>query len=191
MSTFRILNGMFLMAASNIVAWHMVFKTSKSSISKLRSSVWKIALFYTLWALYNKYLGGRPQELGHLSFGSLVLACLGTARFCKEDTKPIWTRLPLLLSCGIVVLNFSIVLPMIAKNGPFGMAKLVWEDAGGTFLGKLWGLVFSAYIFANVALWSYCEYKFVKLPLTDRKDDGYTTPTIDEVDYTPVQTEDV
>lgn len=188
--TSRILIGMLLMAASNGVAWKIVSKAPRMSLSKLRSYVWKIALFYTLWALYNRYLGGRPRELGHVSFGILVLTCLGTARFCNTNTKEAFTRIPLVLSCLLVDFNFGVVLPMIIKSGPFGIAKLVWEDAN-TFLVNVWGCVFSAYIMSNVVLWAYCGYQFSKLPLHDREDDGYTTPTIDEVDYQPVETADV
>mmetsp|Transcript_19182 Transcript_19182/g.47749 ORF Transcript_19182/g.47749 Transcript_19182/m.47749 type:complete len:192 (+) Transcript_19182:78-653(+) len=188
--TSRILIGMLLMAASNGVAWKFVSKAPRMSLSKLRSYVWKIALFYTLWALYNRYLGGRPAELGHVSFGILLLACLGTAHFCNDNTKQAFTRIPLVLSCVLVDFNYGVVLPTIIKSGPTGIAKLVWEDAN-PFLVNVWGFVFSAYIVSSVVLWAYCGYKFSKLPLTDREEYGYTTPTIDEVDYQPVETADV
>ena len=189
----RILIGMFLMAASNSVSWYMIYKSSSSSLSVLRSVVWKIALFYVLWALYNRYPGGRDGELGHFSFGILVLTCLGTAYFVDETnntTKQLWTRVPLAIACGLVVLNFSIVVPMIVSSGgPFGIARLIWNEE--SLLVNVWGLAFLFYIASNVILWSYCGYLFFKLPLVVGDDRGYTTPTIDTVEYQPIETADV
>jgi hypothetical protein len=186
--------GILLMAASNAVSWHVVWaaahKSSSASVAGLRSVVWKVALFYMLWALYNKYLGGRPQELGHVSFGLLVASCLGTARF-----QPAWTRIPLVASCLLVLLNFAVVLPFIAKMGGIrAMAKKIKRDPGvSPAMANFWGYSFVAYLVSNVVLWSYCIYLFSKLPLESASsgDREYTTPSIEEVDYQPVETADV
>ena len=149
--------GLVLMATSNAVAWHLVLE--ESSLSELSSVVWKIALFYTLWALFNKYLAGRSKELGHVSFGLLCLSSLAT-----PDGPLSMTKIPLLFSCGLVVLNFAVVLPLIASVGtPGAFAKKMWK-ADDTLV-VLWGYAFSAYIVSNVALWSYCCYLFYTLPL--------------------------
>lgn len=169
--------GLVLMVLSNAASWHMVTK-SASEISSLQSSVWKIALFYTLWALFNKYLGGRPQELGHVSFGLLMLSCL------VSTTK---TKAHLLLSCGLVVLNFAVVLPLIAQSkGPAGFAKAVWKGDTST-LAVVWGYVFSSYILSNIGLWSYVLVKFYSLPFA-----GIVQGDIEQGgDYEPVQTENL
>jgi hypothetical protein len=203
----KIIIGLVLMAASNAVAWHMVSKsttsssassTSPASLSDLRSAVWKIALFYTLWALYNKYLGGRPQDLGHGSFGLLLLSCLVTARFgSNSNGSSLITRIPLMLSCGLVVLNYAVVVPMILKaGGPNAFAGRVWKVRGGDDPRiALWGYGFSAYIASSVVLWCYCCYLFYTLPLeangsaygygslaTDTNTDNHTIPIVEEVE---------
>lgn len=189
MSIATIVIGLLLMGASNGVAWHMV-KSSSSSLPVLRSAVWKIALFYTLWALYNRYLGGRDGELGHFSFGCLTLVCIGTAHLPDEANRPALTRIPLVAACGIVTLNFCTVIPLLFKvGGPFELAKLIWNDDSTLVHG--WSYGFTAYIVSNQILWSYCVYLFSSLSLTSGEDLGYTTPDADTGDYQPVQTADV
>ena len=193
------------MAASNAVAWHMVSKsspTSPASLSDLRSAVWKIALFYTLWALYNRYLGGRKQELGHVSFGILLLTCLLTARFGSGSSNGIATRIPLVLSCGLVTLNYAVVLPLIAMAGsPSAFAGKVWKVRNSDDpMIAFWGIGFTAYIVSSVVLWCYCSYLFYTLPLeaaggggygygsiaTNTDNDIHAIPTIEEVETSDV-----
>lgn len=189
MSTARIVIGLLLMGTSNGLAWHMV-KSSSSSLPVLRSAVWKIALFYTLWALYNRYPGGRDGELGHFSFGLLTLVCIGTAHLRDEARRPSLTKIPLAAACGLVTLNFCLVIPLIFKaGGPFGLAKLIWND--DSTLVHAWSYGFTAYIVSNQILWSYCVYLFYSLSFNSGEDLGYTTPTIDTREYQPVETADV
>lgn len=193
--------GLVLMVASNVVAWRSVSTSSSyPSLSILRSAVWKIALFYTLWALYNKYLGGRSKELGHISFGLLMLSCLGTAHLVGNNRSASFTKIPLLASCGLVVLNFAVVIPLIVlAGGPKGIAKKIW-DGDTSKLAVLWGYTFTAYIVSNVVLWSYCCYLFHTLPLDGGYEHEYnsvadgtaiTYPTIEEGDYNPVESADL
>jgi len=131
---------MLLMPISNGIAWYLIVQKSKSPLcllSPLRSNVWKISFFYAVWALYNRYfVAGREGELGHYSFGLVTLMCLMTGSSFYNNMK--WTKtsnnvvyaikIPLLVSCGIVVLNFSVVIPMIiSSNGPKNFAKKVWK----------------------------------------------------------------
>jgi len=148
--------GLGLMVLSNAVAWHEIVAESSSWLSELRSVVWKIALFYTLWALYNRYLAGRKQELGHYSFGLLTAASL---------VNPIdFTKIPLLLSCGLVLVNFAGVIPLILSMGGIqAFAKKIHRSDSKMVI--VWGYVFAAYIVSNTALWSYCCYLFYKMPL--------------------------
>ena len=178
------------MVVSNLVSWHVVLAAlaSKTSSSALRASVWKIGLFYTLWALYNRYLGGRPQELGHVSFGLLTLSCL-IAQYCcsagqsgsgadHSDTNPpaaavrSFLKILLLVSSLLVTLNFLVVLPMIASaGGPRGFAGKVWKGDTST-LATVWGFVFAAYVLSNAGLWSLVCYRFYKLPMCQNESDG-------------------
>eukprot|EP00536_Pseudo-nitzschia_multiseries_P018640 jgi/Psemu1/56587/gm1.56587_g len=157
--------GLVLMVVSNLASWHAVTKaiavqSERSPQQALRSAVWKIALFYTLWALYNKYLGGRPQELGHISLGLLTASCLATSHFQLTTA----TKIPVVASCGLVVLNFAVVIPlMISAGGPVGMARKVWKGDTSA-LAVVWGYTFTAYILSNVVLWSWVLYQFVVAP---------------------------
>eukprot|EP00532_Pseudo-nitzschia_australis_P002166 CAMPEP_0168190148 /NCGR_PEP_ID=MMETSP0139_2-20121125/16752_1 /TAXON_ID=44445 /ORGANISM="Pseudo-nitzschia australis, Strain 10249 10 AB" /LENGTH=208 /DNA_ID=CAMNT_0008113085 /DNA_START=183 /DNA_END=809 /DNA_ORIENTATION=- len=203
--------GLVLMVVSNATSWFMI-TTSKSSSSliPLRSSVWKISLFYTLWALYNKYPGGRSQELGHVSMGLLTLCCLSTMHCCSFDgdgrsgnvdagnakwnRHPLATKLPLLLSTALVVLNFAVVVPLIVlAKGPAGIAKKVWKGDTSA-LAVAWGYTFVAYILSNVGMWSLVLYEFYQLPVDgggDASSAGTTDPTIQETIYEPLQTDDL
>jgi len=179
------------MVVSNAVSWYMVtvaIATATATatdgggdLSVLRSSVWKISLFYTLWALYNRYLGGKSQELGHVSMGLLTLTCFFNV---------LATTIPLMLSCGLVVLNFAVVIPMIiSMKGPSEFAKKVWNGDTSTS-AVIWGYTFTAYIVSNIGLWSYVLFQFYQLSLgidvgvgvdvdvADASADTITDPTI-------------
>ncbi|KAG7359473.1 hypothetical protein IV203_034571 [Nitzschia inconspicua] len=138
---------MLLMPISNGVSWYLICKKSPGGDQAyaLLQNVWKIALFYMVWALYNKYLNGRPQELGHISTGLLAL----TAYFQKKYLA--------MGACGLVVLNFAVVIPVIINKGPGGMAKLVYKEV--TALSLTWAYIFIAYILSNVVLWSFVLYR--------------------------------
>jgi len=191
----RMFTGLALMAVSNAAAWYLVKMESGSSVSTLRSSVWKIALFYTLWALYNRYPGGREGELGHFSFGLLVASCLATQFLCGPDIPEKATRIPLMLSCGLVTLNFSVVLPMIlSMGGPKAFAEMVWAGEPASGLLLVWTYTFLLYIASNMVLWLFCCYLFYKLPLFPQTNIAssmeYTTPTIEQTEYQPVENVD-
>lgn len=146
---------MALMVASNAVAWHEIL--AQSSLSDLRSVVCKIALFYTLWALYNKYLVGR-KELGHYSFGLLTAACL------ENPLDSMNTKIALFLSGGLVLINFAGVLPLMSSMGGVkSFAKKIHRSDSKIVI--VWGYIFAAYIVSNTALWLYCCYLFYKMPL--------------------------
>jgi hypothetical protein len=212
------------MAASNAVAWHMVSRSttpasasasssspSPASLCDLRSAVWKIALFYLLWALYNRYLGGRKQELGQVSFGILLLTCLLTARFGNgsntgngNGSSNNGTRIPLVLACGLVALNYAAVIPLIAMaGGPNAFAGRVWKVRNNTDPRiAVWGIGFATYIVSSLVLWCYCSYLFYTLPLeaadgsghgyaslateTDNTIHAHAVPTIEEVETSDV-----
>ena len=158
--------GMVLMAVSNAVSWYLVLEQSSSSLSELRLVVWKIALFYTLWALYNRYLAGRKKELGHYSFSLFSAACLESPADPFRSTK-----IPLILACGLVIINFAGVLPLMATMGGIQtFAKKIQRN--DSKLVVVWGYIFAAYIASNTALWSYCCYLFFKFPLEASAESG-------------------
>ena len=189
--------GMALMVVSNAVSWHAVAKSLRS-LDLLRSVVWKIALFYALWALYNRLLGGNSRELGHVSMGLLALSCLATAH-SPSSCSPGAARAALVASCGLVVLNFAAVLPMIVgAGGPAGFAKKVRDSGDASALVAAWGYTFAAYIASNVGMWSLVFARFATLPMNGRSgfapghsDPGFDYPTIEEGAYQPVQTADL
>lgn len=138
---------MLLMPISNGVSWYLIYKQSPRGDQAygLLQNVWKIALFYMVWALYNKYLNGRPQELGHISTGLLALTAYLQKKYMAMG------------ACALVILNFAVVVPMILSKGPGGMAKLIYNEK--TALSMVWAYIFTAYILSNVVLWSYVLYQ--------------------------------
>ena len=180
---------LLLMPISNIRSWFLILNVNDSSstndFNSLLSIVWKISYFYTLWALYNKYLGGKPQEQGHISLGLLTLMCLSISTTGSKNnqylnsylemTNSNTMKIPLLFSCGLVVLNFAIVIPLIiSMKGPTQFASKVHKDDRNnvSMLTRVWGYVFTLYIISNICLWSYVFYQFYILFDIDIIDGG-------------------
>jgi hypothetical protein len=138
---------MLLMPISNGIAWYWIlFQTPRGDQAyALLQNVWKIALFYMIWALYNRYLAGRTHELGHISTGLLALTAFLQKKYLAMG------------ACGLVTLNFAIVIPIIISNGPGGLAMLFHKEK--TALSMTWAYIFIAYILSNVVLWSYVLYR--------------------------------
>ena len=168
---------LLLMPISNIRSWFLILNVNDSSstsdFNSLLSIVWKISYFYTLWALYNKYLGGKSKEQGHISLGLLTLMCLSISTTGSKNnhylnsylemTNSNTMKIPLLFSCGLVVLNFAIVIPLIiSMKGPTQFASKVHKDDRNnvSMLTRVWGYVFTLYIISNICLWSYVFYQF-------------------------------
>ena len=182
---------LLLMPISNIRSWFLILNnvndssSTSSEFNSLLSIVWKISYFYTVWALYNKYLGGKPQEQGHISLGVLTLMCLSISTTGSKNnqylnsylemTNSNTMKIPLLLSCGLVVLNFAIVIPLIiSMKGPTQFASKVFKDdrTNVSMLTRIWGYVFTLYIISNICLWSYVFYQFYILFDIDIIDGG-------------------
>lgn len=135
-----------LMPISNAASWYLVVSAPRGDEgTALLQQVWKIATFYMLWALYNRYLGGRTQELGHVSMGLMALAAVLQKKY------------PSMVACGLVILNFGVVVPLIISKGPTGLAKLLYKDTSP--LTMVWAYTFITYILSNVCLWSYVLYR--------------------------------
>lgn len=160
-TTNRMVNviGMILMGVSNAVSWHLILKESSSSLSQLRSVVWKIALFYTLWALYNRYLARRKAELGHHSFALFTAACI------ENPLDSFHTKIPLLLTCGLILINFAGVFPLMAYLGGIQKFAKKAHRKDTSKMVVVWGYTYAVYVASNVALWSYCFYLFLNYPL--------------------------
>ncbi|OEU19168.1 hypothetical protein FRACYDRAFT_237458 [Fragilariopsis cylindrus CCMP1102] len=135
---------LLLMPISNIRSWFLILtvndstSSTSSDFNSLLSIVWKISYFYTVWALYNKYLGGKPsKEQGHISLGVFTLMCLSIS------------------TTGIIPL-------IISMKGPTQFASKVHKDDRNnvSMLTRIWGYVFTLYIISNIILWSYVFYQF-------------------------------
>ena len=137
---------MLLMPISNGASWYFLYTSPRGDqAGALLDVVWKVATFYMLWALYNKYLGGRPQELGHISMGLMALA----AYFQKKYLS--------MAACALVIVNFGVVIPLIFSKGPAGLAKMIQKEK--TALSMTWAIIFSVYILSNFTLWSFVMYR--------------------------------
>jgi hypothetical protein len=157
-----------LMPLSQCVAWYLVgFDTpgagrySATYTTLLDSAAWSpsvrlihfyrvvcgIASFYCLWALYNRYLGGAVQELGHFTMGSVALATYFNH----------WTAS--MVTSTLVLLNF--LLPsyfILWKWNAATLAETVKEDSSS--LGIIWACTFKLYFVSQILLWSTILYKF-------------------------------
>ena len=206
MNPLRLVFGPQTMIPSNLVAWYLVWTAHESSSAEmLRSSVSKIALFYTSWALFNILSLGR-DDLGAVTFGILFLCTVlpegggGASAAALRDIAGFLARFRV-AACVLLVLNFSVVFPAIHKaGGLWAFAGMVWNEDGGppSFWEKVWALVFVSYITSNVVLWSFGGYLFFRLdprynnnnpPGVESYYDSknYTTPVIQQNEYQPIQ----
>ena len=130
-----------LMPISQAVSWYLV------SYQPLYPSVFKISTFYCLWALYNKYLAGQKQELGHISMGMLAVAT-----FLEKRNFSIAANV-------LVLANFLLpsyyVLSWSAKKLATTVKKSDTDQA------ILWAYVFKAYFVSSIFLWGTVLYKFI------------------------------
>jgi hypothetical protein len=144
------LGPMMLMPVSQAVAWWLVFRGDS-----LFESVFKIASFYCLWALYNRYVAGLTKEKGHISQGILAL----TSYFNLRNYS--------ILAALLVILNFAAGLGICLQHGPRGLAKFKHKSTTG--LPLLWALILIAYMMSNIALWSNVAHRLY----WDMPSDGY------------------
>lgn len=127
---------MALMPISQAASWYAVLR------KPLFPSLFFIALFYCLWAVYNKYFGGSPQELGHISMGILAL----TAFFRHRKST--------MVAVCIVLLNFLLPAYLILIAwGPHKLAIQVKDDASAK--GLLWAIIFKLYFVSHIGLWIF------------------------------------
>lgn len=159
-----------LMPLSQCIAWYMVaFDTPRTTrtpptyTTLLESSssppsarlihfyqvVCGIASFYCLWALYNRYLGGAVQELGHFSMGSVAVATYFQHLIAS------------MMASTLVILNF--LLPSYFILWHWNAATLAETVKGNTStLGIAWAYVFKMYFVSQILLWSTILYKFLR-----------------------------
>ena len=147
---------MALMPLSQCVAWYFVmdirgisrnaaaYTTLEQAHSPLLYNLYqvvcRIASFYCLWALYNRYIGGAVQELGQFSMGATALAT-----YCQNWTASMITSL-------LVLLNF--LLPsyfILWKWDAATLAETVKQDSSA--LGMVWAYIFKVYFVSQILLW--------------------------------------
>jgi hypothetical protein len=137
-----------LMPISQTVAWYLVSTTPATA--SLFQPVGALSTFYCLWALYNKYLGGTPQELGHISMGLLALAS-----FSEKRVAAIAATL-------LVLLNFAVPAYTVLSWSAEEAAKIVKKTTSKA--GIIWAYIWKAYFVSSICFWSVVLYKFIKMP---------------------------
>jgi H+/Cl- antiporter ClcA len=140
-----------LMPISQAVSWYMI------SYQPLYPSVFNISTFYCLWALYNKYLAGQNEELGHFSMGLLAVAT-----FMKKKNFSIAANI-------LVLANFLIPAYFVLSWSAKKVAQKVKKS--DTDQAILWAHIFKAYFISNIFLWSTVLYKFYNNKLNSRPEE--------------------
>ena len=143
-----------LMPVSQAVAWYLVVNVNggdggddpSSLLLLLLQTVWKISFFYMCWALYNRYVGGRSQELGQVSMGLMTVTAYFEFHYLS------------MAACCLIVVHYGIVVPFLFAQGPKGIAKILYKDETSA-LALIRAYVFIAYILSNLALWLYILYR--------------------------------
>ena len=138
-----------LMPISQAVAWYAVLATKPLSYP----NVMYTALFYCLWALYNRYIAGVTQELGQYSMGFMTVA----AYFQNRPVS--------MIAATVVLLNF--LLPayyILYKWGLKELAENVKNDTSRK--GIIWAIVFKTYFVSQIGLWCTILFKLYRAGTT-------------------------
>ncbi|GKY99792.1 hypothetical protein MPSEU_000933000 [Mayamaea pseudoterrestris] len=134
-----------LMPASQAVAWYLVLRQRP-----LLAQVWKIALFYCIWALHNKYADGVTQELGQYSMGLLALAAYFNHRRAS------------IAATVLVLINYLLALGIILSLTAHDMAMK--SKNRDDWLGMTWAHTFQLYVLSNLALWTLVLVELMQQP---------------------------
>jgi hypothetical protein len=132
-----------LMPLSQAVAWYMILHQRP-----LLAQVWKIAAFYCIWALYNRYFGGIPQELGHISMGVLAVAAYSNHRRAS------------IAGTALVLINYLLALGIIVTYTAHDLA--INSKKRDDWLGMTWAHTFQLYVLSNLALWTMVMVELVQ-----------------------------
>jgi hypothetical protein len=133
-----------LMPISQCAAWYLVCTIPMPG---LYTSVAEIAAFYCVWALYNRFVGGSEQELGHYSMGAAAI----TAYFHH--------RIASLIGAALVLANFLFVASIVVWKWDVNtLAEEVKHDTSSK--GIFWAYTFKCYFISQILLWSYILYIF-------------------------------
>ena len=136
--------GLGLMPLSQCVAWYWVRTTPMPA---LYTNVSELAAFYCAWALYNRYLAGSKQELGHFSMGAAMVTTYFQHRWAS------------LVGGSLVLLNFLLVAPIVLWQWDAAtLAQKVKRDTSSK--GILWAYTFKGYFVSQILLWSTILYNF-------------------------------
>lgn len=134
-----------LMPVSQAAAWYGVFK------KPLYPTVALFALFYALWAMYNRFLDGDDSELGMISMGLLALAAYYEHREFS------------MAACVLVLVNFlyPAYYVLLQWNAVTLLAK-VKGPVLNPIKGLVWAYMFKLYFVSNIGLWGTVLYKMYK-----------------------------
>mmetsp|Transcript_28096 Transcript_28096/g.77275 ORF Transcript_28096/g.77275 Transcript_28096/m.77275 type:complete len:170 (-) Transcript_28096:34-543(-) len=151
-----------LMPVSQAVCWYSIVNSQKAEdpTTAAFDFVKLASAFFCAWALYNKFLGGMPKELGHISMG---LTCAAATFRSKKAT---------VAGIGVVLLNFF--LPIVAFNVILMPARklALMAKKNQTTDGIVWAWVFKGYMISSCFLWGYTMYVVLT---TVSEDDAVST----------------
>lgn len=134
-----------LMPISQGASWYLIIKES------LYPSIFKIAVFYAVWALYNRFFLGATLEMGHYSMGVMAVC----SYFQKRPIS--------IMACVLVLVNFlAFAYWILLAMGPRELAAVFKHDAAT--LGIIWAWTFKAYFLSQISLWSFILWKLYKEP---------------------------
>lgn len=104
--------------------------------------------FYCVWALYNRYLDGNKNELGHVSTGLMLLATYSRRRWA------------MLVANALLVANFAVPAFLVLKIPTSKLVRIlkrvsVDEDPGAAW----WAVIFKSYLALSAVFWSLTLYR--------------------------------
>ena len=141
--------GIILMVASQATAWYLLSHDFRYPLFR---SVCGLATFYTVWALYLKFFGGRPGELGVYTFGALAICSFFQQRILS------------LIAAVVVCLNFALGIFLSSSLGAEGFASAVGKDSDPSALVATWYFIFELYLVSSLLFWGWTSVKLYQMP---------------------------
>jgi hypothetical protein len=136
-----------LMALSQVVSWQWILRWP------LYQSVFRLSVFYFLWALYNRFIGGQIHELGHFTYLlTAIAAYYEKPRFCMAGTL-------------LLFVQYAIAFYLCFSVSAGTWAQTIHGEVSKTAI--IWAWAFRAYVISNLGLWGTAANKFSKNEVND------------------------
>ena len=136
------------MPISQAISWYLVLRPQGSHA--LMDQVWKVASFYGVWALYNRFIQGVRMEMAYITMGLLAWAAHSHSQRGS------------IAGTVLVLLNYLMAFGIIVSYSAHDMAEKGKKRTDK--LALTWAHTFKAYVCSNLAMWGLVLVRLIQQP---------------------------